>query len=169
MTENDYILIGKIVGAHGVKGYLKMLSYAESLSVFPSGSSLLLKKNENKKSIYTIQWVRSHGRGVLLCLKGVENREQADLLAGSELFIESSMLPELEEGTYYWKELIGLSVFTLEKIYLGRITSILPTGSNDVYVVKNGKNETLIPALESVVIDINLEKRTMQVNLPEGL
>jgi 16S rRNA processing protein RimM len=168
VTEDDYILIGKIAGAHGVKGYLKMISHAESLSVFTPGSSLLLKKSGNK-SIHTIEWVKPHKRNVLLCLKGVENRDQADLLAGSELFIETSLLPELEEGTYYWNDLIGLSVFTIEKTYLGRITSILPTGSNDVYVVKHGKNETLIPALESVVIEINLEDRTMQVDLPEGL
>lgn len=168
MTKNDYILIGKIAGAHGVKGYLKMISYADSLAVFPPGSPLLFKKS-GKESIHTVQWVKPHKRSVLLCLKGVENRDQAELFAGSELFIEASLLPELEEGTYYWNDLIGLSVFTIEKTYLGRITSILPTGSNDVYVVKDGKNETLIPALEPVVIEINLEDRTMQVDLPEGL
>lgn len=168
MTENDYILIGKIAGAHGVKGYLKMISYADSLSVFTPGSPLLFKKS-GKENIHTVKWVKPHKRSVLLCLKGVENRDQAELFAGSELFIEASLLPELEEGTYYWNDLIGLSVFTIDKTYLGRITSILPTGSNDVYVVKHGKDETLIPALESVVIEINLEDRTIQVDLPEGL
>ena len=75
----------------------------------------------------------------------------------------------MEEGTYYWVDLIGIGVFTTEKEYLGRIESIVETGSNDVYVVKNGEREILIPALETVVLDIDLGKKQMQVDLPEGL
>jgi len=79
----------------------------------------------------------------------------------------------LEAGTYYWSDLIGLSVFSKDEDYIGRLTAILPTGSNDVYVVANvvqgHKKEVLIPALESVVVDIDLEKRVMHVDLPEGL
>ena len=79
----------------------------------------------------------------------------------------------MEEGTYYWFDLIGLSVFTVEGEFLGQISSIIPTGSNDVYVVKDSKRgldyERLIPALESVIRSIDIKMKTVRVNLPEGL
>ncbi len=79
-------------------------------------------------------------------------------------------LPELEEeDTYYWVDLIGLSVFAVCGEYLGRIHSIFPTGSNDVFVVKDENREILVPALASVVVDVDLEGRTVRVDLPEGL
>jgi 16S rRNA processing protein RimM len=101
--------------------------------------------------------------------KGVIDRDQAEALIGAELFIPETELPELDEDIYYWFELIGLEVYTTEEEYLGRIASIMATGSNDVYVVSNKKKEVLIPALESVVVEINLEHKRMRVNLPEGL
>jgi 16S rRNA processing protein RimM len=94
---------------------------------------------------------------------------EAEALIGADMFIPETELPALDEDTYYWFELIGLEVYTTEEDYLGRITSIFETGSNDVYVVKDKKREVLIPALESVVIDIDLELKRMRVDLPEGL
>jgi 16S rRNA processing protein RimM len=85
------------------------------------------------------------------------------------LFIPETELPELDEDTYYWFELIGIEVYTTEDEYLGRIESVFPTGSNDVYVVKDRQKEILVPALDSVVIDIDLEHKRMRVDLPEGL
>ena len=78
-------------------------------------------------------------------------------------------MPDLEEGDYYWFDLIGLDVFGIDQKYLGRLESIIQTGSNDVYVVKKDDTEILIPALESVVQKIDLKNRRMQVDLPEGL
>ena len=93
----------------------------------------------------------------------------AEALIGAEFFIEKEILPELEEGTYYWIDLIGLSVYTTDDVCIGRIESILQTGSNDVYVVKDKNKETLIPALASVILSVNLEEKIMRVDLPEGL
>ena len=116
---------------------------------------------------------KPHTKTVLLSLKEIENRTQAEALVGSELYIEKMSLPELEDGDYYWFDIIGLSVFTVEGEYIGQVASIMPTGSNDVYIVKGvageRQKETLIPALASVVVSIDLEKKTMQVDLPEGL
>ncbi len=163
------MLIGKIVGIHGIKGTNKFKSYAESLSVFYPGQSILICDNQSRQTRVELNWVKSHTRTPLISLKGVTDRERAEELIGAELFIPETELPELDEDTYYWFELIGIEVYTTEGDYLGRITSILPTGSNDVYVVKDNKQEVLIPALESVVLDIDLELRRMRVDLPEGL
>lgn len=173
MEKKGLLLIGKVVGVHGLKGNIKVYSYAESLSVFKPGSQLVLKTVGGGKKLYTVNWVKPHSKTILLSLKEVENRDLAEALVGSELFIERASLPELEDGTYYWFDIIGLSVFTVEGEYIGSVDSVFPTGSNDVFVVKDPERgssyEKLIPVLGSVVISIDLEKKTMQVDLPEGL
>jgi len=163
------VLIGKIVGAHGIKGTNKLHSYAESLSVFESGNFILVRNSRSRETNYEINWVKPHTGTPLISFKGITDRHQAEALIGCELFIPKSELPELDEGIYYWFDLIGIKVYTTEEKYLGRIESIVETGSNDVYVVKHGEKEVLIPALESVVLDIDLEHKRMRVDLPEGL
>jgi len=170
VLEKDYLLIGKIVGVHGIKGVLKIVSYAESLSFFVPESELFLQNTGDDGKTFVVKWSKPHKqRNVLLCLDGIDNCNQAESYIGCELFVETSELPELEQGTYYWKDLIGLWVFTEDETFLGELVSVMPTGSNDVYVVKDREKETLIPALESVVLKIDLENKTMQVRLPEGL
>lgn len=173
VEKNGLLLVGKIVGVHGVKGNIKVFSYAESLSVFEQGSSIHIINGKGFEKTYVINWVKPHSRGILVSLKGIDNRSSAQTLIDSELFIEQAKLPDLEDGSYYWLDIIGLSVFTIHEQYIGRVESIIPTGSNDVYVVKDHNkthdNETLIPAIESVVLEIDLEHKTMRVDLPEGL
>ncbi|QTA79756.1 Ribosomal maturation factor [Desulfonema limicola] len=170
MLQGDYLLIGKIVGVHGLKGVLKIVSFAESLSFFIPDSELILKHAGHEQQTCIVKWSKPHKQqNVLLCLYGIDNCTQAESLIDYELFVEASCLPELEQGTYYWKDLIGLWVFTEDETFLGELVSIMPTGSNDVYVIKDRDKEILIPALESVVLNINLEDQIMQVRLPEGL
>ncbi|MBU0987886.1 MAG: ribosome maturation factor RimM [Proteobacteria bacterium] len=173
MEKNGFLLIGKIVGVHGLNGNLKVYSYAESLSVFERDASIFVISKNDLKKFYTVQWAQPHGRLILLSLEGITSHNDAQALVGSELFIEKERLPELEDGFYYWFDLIGLAVYTTENKYIGRVESIIATGSNDVYVVKNTKidpdHEILIPALESVVLEIDLNHKTMRVDLPEGL
>ena len=169
MDKKGYVLIGKIVGVHGLKGTNKFKSYAESLSVFYPGQSILIRDNRNRETSVELDWIKSHTGTPLISFKGVTDRDRAEALIGAELFIPETELPELDEDTYYWFELIGIEVYNTQEDYLGQITSIFPTGSNDVYVVKDKTKEVLIPALESVVIDIDLELKRMRVDLPEGL
>ena len=102
-------------------------------------------------------------------MKGIDSSDQAKNLVGAELIIEKAALPELEAGVYYWYDLIGLDVFTTENRYLGRLASIIETGANDVYVVKDDVREILIPALQSVVQSIDIDANIMRVELPDGL
>ena len=173
MEKTGFLPVGKIVGAHGVKGNLKVYSYAESLSVFNPGSSILVVCAGKIEKNYTIKWVKPHGRRILLSLEGIGSRDAAETLIGSKLLVERSTFPELEEGSYHWCDIIGLTVFTTDEQYIGRVESIISTGSNDVFVVKDldkgDDDETLIPALESVVLEIDFEHKTMRVALPEGL
>jgi len=167
--NNGSLLIAKIVGTHGIKGTFRVYSYAESLSVFKPDSSILIRDTRGYEESYVVNWAKPHKQIILLSLEDITNISQAEPLIGSELFISKSDLPKLENGTYYWFDIIGLSVFTIDDKYIGRIESIIPTGSNDVFVVKDGDKEILIPGLESVVLSIDLNKKIMRVDLPDGL
>jgi 16S rRNA processing protein RimM len=169
-VETDgYIVIGKVVGVHGLKGTLRVYSYAESPSIFQPDTLILLRNDNGMEKRCSVAWAKPHTRGMLLALDGIDNRDGAEPLVGYSLFIEKALLPELEDDTYYWSDLIGLAVYDGQDTYLGRVASILPTGSNDVYVVRNNDDEVLVPALESVVLDIDLAEGRMTVELPEGL
>lgn len=173
MDTSHLLSIGKIVGVHGLNGVVKVYSYAESVTRYRSGTPLYLKNARGDGFALKIVWAKPHSKTILLSLEGIENRNQAEELIGSELFIEKDALETLEEGSYYWADLMGLSVVGLTGDYIGKITAIVPTGSNDVYVAKRMDGtteiEVLIPALASVVREVDLDQRVMRVDLPEGL
>jgi 16S rRNA processing protein RimM len=172
-TPAQTILIGKIIAAHGIQGAVRILSYAESLDLFASGTPLWVQPEGETAVVHTVAWVQSHGPKVRMAFKEIIDRNAAEALIGASLLIARSRLPDLEAGTYYWFELIGLAVEDTEGKYLGVIDAVLPTGSNDVYVVKDkGRQpvrELLIPALATVVLEVDLARGVMCVDLPEGL
>jgi 16S rRNA processing protein RimM len=170
----DHVLIGKITGAHGLKGVLKIVSYADSPSLFESGASIIVKATGKPALELTVKWAKPHSKTIRIAFEEVNDRNEAEALRGAGLYILREWLPQLEAGTYYWFDLMGLSVYTGEGRYLGQIESIVPTGSNDVYVVvdhqaETGRREILIPALTSVVMAVDLDQGRMTVDLPEGL
>jgi 16S rRNA processing protein RimM len=169
VPDPRFILIGRILGPHGIAGDLKLMSYAESLDVFAPGRPVRAVSAAGAETVHEIAWSRPHGRGALLGLKGVASRSQAESLAGCDLFVDKAALPEPEDGAYYWDDLIGMAVVSVDGRFLGRIASIFRTGSNDVYVVKQAHRELLLPALRSVIQSVDLEARQMQVAIPEGL
>jgi 16S rRNA processing protein RimM len=148
---------------------MKIRSHADSLVPFETGRALRFESADGRSRTLVVAWVKPHGKGLLLSLEGVADRDAAEALIGSSLWVDGATLPDLEDGTYYWFELIGLAVYTAQGQYLGNLETILPTGSNDVYVVRNGDDEILIPALASVVQVIDTDQRRMEVALPEGL
>ncbi len=163
------ISIGKITGSHGFKGALKFQPYVESMEFFKPETRICVRNSVGEFSYLTVDWIKPHKKGFLLLFKEVCSFDECRGLVDSELLVERSKMPETEEGDYYWVDLIGLSVFTMDGFFLGTLEFIFPTGSNDVFVVKNGNTEKLIPALESVVKKIDLIGKTMTVQLPEGL
>jgi 16S rRNA processing protein RimM len=172
-TPAKTILIGKILAAHGMRGAVRILSYAESLELFASGTTLWVKPEGATAVEYTVAWAQAHGPKVRMAFKEVTDRNAAEALIGSDLLFERALLPELEADTYYWFELIGLTVEDTKGRRLGEIEAVLPTGSNDVYVVKEKNRppvrEILIPALSTVVLEVDLAKGVMRVDLPDGL
>jgi 16S rRNA processing protein RimM len=169
VPDSDFILIGKVVGAHGIAGGLKLKSFAESRELFAPGLRLKAICAGGGERLCVIGWVNPQGRSMLMGFAEVTTRSQAEALVGCELFIEKAALPAPEAGSYYWSDLIGLAVYAVQGAWLGRLESIFRTGSNDVYVVKRPGRELLIPALKTVIVAIDLAAGRMEVDLPEGL
>jgi len=169
MSENPLVPIGQVVGAHGINGAVKVHFYDTQPRAITPGDSLKMLTPQGAQTNYTVEWARPHKQHHLIGLKGVGDRDQAQALNGTQLVVRRSDLPVLEEDTFYWADLIGMAVYTLEDRYLGQIESIISTGNNDVYVVRSDKMETLVPALKQVVQTVDLDTRTMRVDLPEGL
>ena len=170
MNPDTCVAIGKIVGVHGIKGYVKIHCEAESFSVFAPGHSVIIRDPKGGSRKTEIVDARSQGRKQLLLLKGISDRNTAEMLPGSDLLVEKSSLPELDPDTYYWSDIVGMSVVSVDDHPVGTVASLIETGSNDVYVVQTpDAGEILIPAIASVVLEIDLNRKIMRVNLPEGL
>ena len=170
---DDFIHIGKVIGVHGIRGAIKVYSYAESDQYYAPGCDLMLMNEAAALKPYAIDDSRPYKNVWRLSLSQVTTRDQAQELIGSAVLIHRDQLPSLENDTYYWADLLGMAVYDNTGDHLGRITQIIPTGANDVYVVRadNGKRskEILIPAIASVVLEVDIDRRRMQVELPEGL
>jgi 16S rRNA processing protein RimM len=122
------------------------------------------------REVAIVRSIQPHGTQYLLILQGVTERGAAERYRGLEISVPGSDLPPLAAGTYYHWEIVGLEVVTEEGESLGRVTEILKTGANDVYVVQTpGSPEILIPAIEPVVREIDLGARMMRVHLLAGL
>jgi 16S rRNA processing protein RimM len=172
-VPDDYFHIGKVIGVHGIRGALKVYSYAESSAYYAPGSVLVLMDEAGDLKTYTITGSGPHKKIWRLTLADVATRNQAEGLIGRTVLVHRADLPDLEEDTYYWADLLGMAVYNNSGDYLGRVRHIIPTGANDVYVVGTdtgeGAAEILVPAIESVVLDIDIDQHRMRVELPEGL
>ena len=169
LRGRETILLGKVVATHGIKGQLRVASYSGELENILALRSVMLKGTSGEMETFEVAASAIHGKKVLITLKNYSNINQVLHLVGRELYVRREELPELPEGEYYWYELLGLKVITTQGETLGKLTEIIPTGSNDVYVVSSGGKEYLIPALEDVVLEINLDDGVMTVSPPEGL
>ena len=169
MAAAPLIELGKIIGAHGVAGVVKVKMFSVSSWAFKpntvlylSGNPLLLQTLEVEHAHLYRQWVR-------LKIKEVNDRNRAEALVGATLMARREQLPPTDQDEYYWFDLIGLNVFDGDERRLGVLEEIITTGANDVYVVRGQNAEVLIPAIGSVVKRIDLLQGVMRVDLPEGL
>ncbi|RJP84762.1 MAG: 16S rRNA processing protein RimM [Desulfobacteraceae bacterium] len=169
MDKSSVLPIGKIVGVHGMKGYLKVFSFDESSDLFDPGNHLTLKHPDGKIQTVIVEDIQAHKNIIRMAVEGINDRTDAETLIGAEILINRSELPEPEEGSWYWCDLIGLAVYASDETYLGQIENLFETGSNDVIVVKREGTEILIPVLKSIICSVDFEEKKMIVDLPEGL
>jgi 16S rRNA processing protein RimM len=167
MIIKPSLSIGKVVKAHGLRGQLKVLPYGETFSTLSAEEKITANLPDGTSLTLTLTEIRPHQKTFLLMSREIGTVEQARRLVGAELCVPESRLPPTASGEFYWYQLIGLEVVNTGGQSLGTLEEIIETGSNDVYVVRRGREEILVPAMEEVVLEVDLHRRVMTVDLPE--
>jgi len=165
----EYLELGQIVNVRGLKGEVKLNSFAEDDAVFETLKTVFLKrKNEMiEKQIEKVGYTKNQ---VVLKFKDCNSIDEAEALRNTYLLVKREDLGELSEGVYYLADLIGLDVYTEEGELLGKVDDIYSTGANDIYVVKNEEGkEKLLPGIDEVIKNIDIDSGKITVNLLEGL
>ena len=165
----DFIEIGKIVNSYGIKGFMKVVPYTDDITRFNQLKSIYIEKN-NKRNPFRIEEVKYQKNLVLLKLEGINSINDIEQYKNCYVKIDRKDAIKLPEDTYFIIDLIALEVYTDENILLGNVVDIFPTGSNDVYVVKDelGK-QVLLPAISEVIQNIDIENKKIVVHLIPGL
>ncbi|MCK5119292.1 MAG: 16S rRNA processing protein RimM [Candidatus Latescibacteria bacterium] len=169
MEESDRIAVGKIAKPVGLKGEVKVVPWTDFPERFAKRGRVFARKKGEPEIELEIVRARGHSRAILLQFAGICTLEAADRLREAELFIPRQEAMPLPEGTYYTFELIGLEVVTEEGERLGRLSDVWSMPAQDVYVVDREGKEILVPALRSIIRDVDLPRQRMTVNLPDGL
>jgi 16S rRNA processing protein RimM len=161
------VLLGKLVGAFGVRGEVKLESFTSPrLAIFGYQPWTLRSRHGDRVVVGASG--REQGKGIAARLPEVETRDQAEALIGAEIWVPRSALPRPKPGEYYWVDLEGLAVFTTDGTALGAVSHLFETAANDVMVVR-GERERLIPfILDRYVTRIDLEARRIEVDWDPG-
>jgi 16S rRNA processing protein RimM len=151
MSGERRILLGKIVGVFGVKGWVKLQSHTEPREALFDYLPWVLRQRGTERVVDKIEG-RAQGRGLVASFPGVESRDAAEALIGTEIWVDRAAMPKPRKGEYYWVDLENLAVQTVDGLSLGRVSHLFATGSNDVLVAVDGERERLIPFLPDDVI-----------------
>ena len=153
--DDGIVRLGYICGVHGVKGWIKVHSYTEPRGNIVDYTNWMLER-DGRRWRAALEHGKSDGKNVLAKLEGIDDRDAAGDLIGTEIMVARDALPPCGPGEFYWADLEGLEVVTGDGRALGRVDHLLATGANDVLVVR-GETEQLIPfVLDSVVREVDL-------------
>ena len=164
--------VGKIVNTHGIKGEVRVISktdFAEE-RYKPGNTLYLFMDGRNEPVEVTVNTHRLHKQFHLLQFKERQNLNEVEELKNAIIKVPEEELGELNEGEFYFHEIIGCEVFTEEGELIGKVKEILTPGANDVWVIgRKGKKDALIPYIESVVKHIDVSEKKIEIELMEGL
>lgn len=166
-AEPHFLAVGRIVRPHGVHGEVRVELLTDNPERFEWLDAVYV--GEKSPRLVEIESVRYHQNAVLLKLVGYPSRTEAEALRGELLQVPESEAVPLEEGEYFLYQLIGVEVETEEGINLGRLTEILETGANNVFVIEGQKGQLLIPDIPDVVKLVDIENNRLVIHALPGL
>jgi len=168
-AQDRLIGLGRVAGAHGIRGALKVRPTPEAATTDPE-VFLALAEVVLGGQTYQVLHAERHKNQILLALAGIETRDQAEQMVGQELKGDRQRFPALPEGEYYWFQLLRLPVIDVaDGELLGYLEEVIPTPAHDVFVIRLGRREVLLPAVEGVIVEVNLAEGVLKVAPPEGL
>ncbi len=168
MNRPEHVAVGFVLRAHGIHGNVIVRPLTDNPNRFAEIEIILIER-AGKIEPHRITEKTASPKGWILRFEGIETRNEAEELKGAYILINAEDLPELEEGTYYDFDLVGLEVFTVSGERLGELKEIEKYPANDLYVVE-GKDGTIkLPATHEVIRKVDLIKNRMEVELLNGL
>ncbi len=167
-TPGRWLALGKVLRPHGLGGLMRVSSQPESEALFLQSGTARLRRSDGEERDFRVLSAKPFKHLMLLQLQGVDTREAAETLQGAEILLEAGRLSR-EPQEFFWQELLGLGVYQASGEYLGALDDIIPTPGHDIYVVRHGEREFLLPATAEVVREIRLGKREMIVDAGEEL
>ncbi len=161
------VVMGRIVAPYGVLGWLKVLPDTETLDGLFDYPTWWVGKDDQWREL-EVQEAKVHNDVLVVKLKGVDDRDAAFACKGKQVAVPRESLPAAGEDEYYWSDLIGLTVKNTQDVDFGQIVDVLETGANDVFVVSTGKErgnvERLLPFIDQVVLNVDMQAKTMLVD-----
>jgi 16S rRNA processing protein RimM len=169
VQNKEVISIGAIVKAHGIKGEVSVTPLTDEPKQFSELKSVHLNVKNNRTRV-EIEKVRFHQNIIILKLAHINDRNSAENLKGALIEREFSQMRKLEDNEYYIFDLMGLIVKDLQGNIFGEVVDVMDLPANDVYVVRNAnEDEFLIPAIQDVIIKIDLVQKEMLIDPMDGL
>lgn len=162
METERRILLGRVLGAFGVRGEMKLQSFTDPAAKLLKYQPWVLVHRGVEREVSQARG-RDTAKGVLLTLPEITDRDQADALAGAEVWVPRSRLPAPKPGEYYWVDLEGLRVVNREGVALGTVSHLFETAANDVIVV-GGERDRLIPFLDDYVLGVDFDAGVVTVD-----
>jgi len=169
--EPSYVVVGQVRRPHGIRGEVRVEILTDYPERIAQHDYLYLAHPETPDDVerYELESVRPHKGVLLVKLAGCDDRDTAEELRGMLVQVPLEDAVPLEEGEYYHFQLEGMDVVTETGEWLGRVGEVLRGGAHDVYLVRGPRGEILLPAVEDVILELDLEARKMTVHLLPGL
>ena len=161
--------VGVIAKVFGVKGEVKLHSYSRSLEEFEELDTVLVGKSEKSVVGMTIEHVSTRGNDIYIKFQDVSDRNASESLIGHFLFVEEAKRKRLGSGEFFVDDIIGVTVFDPHKKRLGVLVDVVQYGAQDMYIVKTSSGDVMVPAVRSIVREVDVQKRAMTIDPPEGL
>ncbi|MFK5927148.1 MAG: ribosome maturation factor RimM [Desulfuromusa sp.] len=161
--------IGNVVGTHGLRGDLKIRLKSGDPDLLLTMKQICLRLPSGEVQNLDISRQVLHKGQILLRLQGYDSIDLAEPMVGSQVLMAEELLPPLSGDEYYWGQLEGLQVVDRDRGAIGQLQKMITTAAHDTYVVNGRLGEILIPAVHQFIVEVDLEARVMQVDLPEGL
>ncbi len=164
--KKEFLEIGKFVGTHGVRGMVRIQPWSDDGDFLTQFKRFYLNNGETK---IEMSRVAPHGNVVIAQIKGVNTIEDAEKLRGQVLYIKRDDA-HLPEGRYFISEIIGAQVFDADSnTLLGTLSDVSPTGANDVWHIKKGEREYLVPAINDVITSVDINTDTVKIRPLKGI
>jgi 16S rRNA processing protein RimM len=161
--------VGVIAKVFGVKGEVKLHSYSRSPEEFEELGTVLVGKSEKGVVEMAIERVTTRGKDIYIKFRDVGDRNASESLIGHFLFVEETKRKHLESGEFFVDDVIGITVFDLHKKRLGVLIDVVQYATQDMYIVKTNSGDVMVPAVRSIVREVDVKLRTMTIDPPEGL